>query len=178
MVLMRTVRQSFPAQPASSPLALNEEPGLGFAVPGSHGLAESAFLPGPRARALLRGARMAEEDLRMSGGAYDLDQVRELLHGVSRQAIDKRVNEATLLAVPGPSNRRRYPAIQFADDGSIVEGLKPVLQALPTKNGFAALNFLIHPDSRLDQRKPIDLLKAGEIDLVVEAARRVGEQGA
>jgi hypothetical protein len=39
------------------------------------------------------------------------------------------------------------------------------------------LNFLVRPDPRLSGRKPIDLLRAGEIDLVVDAARRMGQQG-
>lgn len=138
----------------------------------------SAFAPGARAKAVLKGIEIAEADLRDSGGAYDLEQVQQLLHGVSRQRIDKRVRDGTLLAVPGPSNKRHYPAIQFLDDGTVVEGLRPVLDALPTKNGFAALNFLVRPDRRLDDRRPIDLLKAGLVDLVVEAAQRLGTQGA
>jgi len=141
-------------------------------------ISASAFDPGPRARAILKGVEIAQEDLQRSGGTYDLDQVCRLLHGVTRQRIDKRVRDGSLLAVPGPSNKRHYPAIQFMDDGSVVEGLQDVQEALPTKNGFAVLNFLIHPDHRLDYRKPIDLLKAGEVDRVVEAARCMGEQGA
>lgn len=168
---------SYKPQPTSAPLSLNEDPGQHFFNP-EPGLDVSAYLPGPRARAILRGVKIAQEDLRASGGAYELEHVRELLHGVSRQAIDKRVNEGSLLAVPGPSNRRHYPAVQFTDDGKVVAGLKQVVAALPTKNGFAILNFLIHPDERLGSRKPIDVLKAGEIDLVVEAARRMGEHGA
>jgi hypothetical protein len=139
---------------------------------------QPAFAPGPRARALLRGIEIAEEDLRSSGGAFDLNHVRELMHGVTRQSIDKYVKEGRLLAVPGPSNKRRFPAVQFKDDGTVIDGLENVQKALPTTSGFAVLNFLIRPHSRLDGRKPIDLLKAGEIDLVVQAARRMGEQGA
>jgi nucleoid DNA-binding protein len=139
---------------------------------------EPAFDPGPRAKAVLKGLEIAREDLRSSGGSYDLEQVRRLMHDVSRQIIDRRVREGSLLAVPGPSNKRRYPAVQFKEDGKVVEGLQIVQEALPTKNGFAILNFLIRPDRRLGDRKPIDLLKAGEVDLVVEAARRLGEQGA
>jgi hypothetical protein len=141
-------------------------------------ISESAFALSPRAKALLRGRDIVEQDLRSSGGSFDLEEVRRLMHGVSRQRIDRRVREGSLLAVPGPSNKRHYPAIQFTDDGTVVEGLQAVREALPTKNGFAILNFLIHPDRRLANRKPIDLLKAGEIDLVVEAARHLGEQGA
>lgn len=138
---------------------------------------KSAYEPDARSRALLQGVRIVQEDLRAAGGAYDLNQVRALLHGVSRQRIDRRVKERMLLAVPGPSNRRLYPTIQFDRDGSVVDGLKPVLEALPTRNPWAALNFLARPDARLSGRRPIDVLKQGDVALVVEAARRMAEQG-
>lgn len=106
------------------------------------------------------------------------DEVRTLLKGVSRQAIDKRVREGSLLAVPGPSNRRSYPAVQFNRDGSVVSGLKAVREALPTRSPWGILNFLVQPDDRLGGRKPIDVLKSGDIEIVTEAARRYGELGA
>lgn len=137
-----------------------------------------AFKPDARSRALLDGVRIAQEDLREAGGAYDLEQVRTLMQGVSRQAIDKRVQEGSLLAVPGPSNRRSYPTLQFIRNGAVVAGLKAVREALPTSNPWTVLNFLAQPDVRLKGRKPIDVLKEGDIDLVVEAARRMGTQGA
>lgn len=136
-----------------------------------------AFEPDARSRALLRGVRIAQEDLHVSGGAYDLQAVRTLLRGVSRQRIDKQVREGSLLAVPGPSNRRYYPTVQFLADGTVVKGLKAVREALPTRNPWAVLNFLVQPDIRLNGRKPIELLKAGEIGDVVDAARSMGQQG-
>lgn len=139
---------------------------------------KTAFAPNARSRALLEGVRIAQGDLRTAGGAYDLHQVQILLHGISRQRVVRRVNEHTLLAVPGPSNRRVYPTIQFMPDGTVVDGLKAVLEALPTHNPWAALNFLIQPDHRLHGRTPIDVLKAGKVARVVEAARRVSDQGA
>ena len=142
------------------------------------GLYATAFAAGPRARAILRGKAIAASDLRKSGGSYDLEEVRRLLNGVTRQSIEKRVREGKLLAVPGPNNRRFYPVAQFTDDGSVVEGLQSVSKALPTENGFAILNFLVNPNSQLGNAKPIDLLKNGEIEKVVEAAERYGEQGA
>ena len=138
----------------------------------------TAFEPDARSLALLEGVRIAREDLRAAGGAYDLDQVRTLMGGVTRQAVEKRVQEGSLLAVPGPSNRRSFPTLQFNGDGTLVAGLREVREALPTRNAWTILNFLAQPDDRLDGRKPIDLLKAAEIKLVLEAARRVGQQGA
>jgi hypothetical protein len=139
---------------------------------------QEAFEPDARSRAILEGVRIAQEDLREAGGAYDLEQVRTLMRGVSRQAVDKRVQEGSLLTVPGPSNRRSYPTLQFNPDGTVVDGLKAVCQALPTNNPWTILNFLVQPDDRLRGRKPIDVLKEGKVDLVVEAARRMGQQGA
>jgi hypothetical protein len=139
---------------------------------------KSAFEPDARSRALLEGVRIAQEDLREAGGAYDLDQVRTLMRGVSRQAIGKRVQEGSLLAVPGPSNSRSYPTLQFNRDGTVVRGLKAVCEALQTSNPWTVLNFLAHPDVRLGDHKPIELLRSGELELVLEAARRHGEQGA
>lgn len=140
-------------------------------------VAESSFQPDLRAQSILRGVEIAEGDLKTAGGTFDLAQVRTLLGGISRQAIDKRTREGSLFAVPGPSNRRRYPTIQFSPDGRLVGGMKEVINALPTQNPWAILNFLVQPDSRLNNRTPISLLKVGKVAKVVDAARRLGRQG-
>jgi hypothetical protein len=132
--------------------------------------------PGSRARALLRGLEIAEADLKEAGGAFTAEEARRLLNGVSPQALEKRVKDGSLLAVPGPSNRRQYPAMQFTQEG-LVPGLKIVQEALPTQNPWTILNFLVRPDERLGGRKPIEVLRGGEVDLVVSAARGMGVQG-
>ncbi|WP_374346492.1 hypothetical protein [Phenylobacterium sp.] len=137
-----------------------------------------AFEPNARARAILRGVQFAQEDLQEAGGAYDIEEVRALLHGVTRQAVDKKVKEGSLLVVPGPSNRRRFPTLQFKDDGSVVEGLQAVQKALGYSSPWSVLNFLINPQDGLGGQKPIDRLRAGDIAAVVGAARQIGVQGA
>lgn len=136
----------------------------------------SAFAPNARARALLQGVKIAQSDLRAAGGAFGLEEVQTLLNGVSRQAVEKRVKEGSLLAVPGPSNRRSYPAVQFDRDG-VLPGLKEVQAALPTRNPWAVLNFLVRPDARLGGRSPVEVLRKGAVEEVVGAARRMGEPG-
>lgn len=139
---------------------------------------ENAFQPSARARAILRGVAHAEADLKDAGGAFDVDEVRTLLRGVSRQAIDKRVNDGSLLAIPGPSGRRRFPAIQFKDDGSLVPGLKEVQTALGYSSPWSVLNFLINGHDLLDGDRPIDLMRLGEVERVEQAARLSGVHGA
>lgn len=137
-----------------------------------------AFRPDARARALLRGIALAEQDLRSSGGTFSLAEVQRLMRGISRQAVHARVRQGTLLAVAGPRNRSSYPTVQFLKDGTPAEGLKDVRRALGTMNGWSLLNFLVNRHPKLGGKKPIDLLKAGDLKPVVEVARREGIQGA
>lgn len=85
------------------------------------------------------------------------------------------MQDGSLLAVPGPGNLRSFPTLQFNADGTVVEGLKHVRKALAQNDPWAVLNFLAQPDERLNGRKPIDLLRAGEIELVVDAAQRAAQ---
>jgi len=132
--------------------------------------------PSARAVALLRGKKIAEADLAANEGAFSLQQVVDFL-GISRQAIDRKVRENALIAVLGPHGRRRYPVAQF-DDHGIVPGLEDVLNSLPSKNDWFRLNFLVNEDARLGGRRPIDVLKAGDVEGVIKAAKAVGVQGA
>lgn len=123
------------------------------------------------------GGGSSRRTLRRPGGAFDLGQVQDILYDVSRQSVNKRVTEGTLLAVPGPNGRRRYPTMQFNADGSVVGGLKEVRTALATDNAWAMLNFLVNVDPALGGRKPIDLLREGDVKRVVSAALSVGDAG-
>ena len=131
-----------------------------------------------KAIAVLRGVEIAEQDLASAGGAYDLEHVRCLLHGISRQGIARRVREGSLLAVPGPCNRRCYPAFQFNPDGSVVIELKAVQEVLDFSGPWSVLSFLVNQDDRLGNERPIDVLRRGEVGRVVDSARRIGNQGA
>ena len=175
--------QSSPAAVESAGPAVTADPDLlQFDDPtskvGGAGRVEDAYRPSARARAILRGREYAEADLRAAGGAFDVDQVRKLLNGVSRQAVDKRVADGSLLVVPGPSGHRRFPTLQFNVDGTPVAGLREVQKALDFGSAWAVLNFLCNANDQLGGRAPIDVLRDGALDRVVQAAAGVGVQGA
>lgn len=140
-------------------------------------LSPDAFKPSAKARASLRGLRIIEEDLKKAEGTFDLEDSRSALMGISRQAIHDKVQKDQMMAVPGPGGVRRYPAFQF-HNGRVLPGLDKVLAALPSRDPWFRLHWLVNPDDRLSGKTPADLLRAGEIGLVVEAALRYGEMGA
>ncbi len=135
-------------------------------------------LPTARERAQLRCLDIVEDDLRGSGGAYDLADIQILLHGASRQAVDKQVRSGSLLALPGPDKQHFFPVVQFGGDGRPVHGLSAVREALPTDDAWAILHFLVNAHSSLNGERPIDLMKRGDIEPVLAAARGLGNQGA
>jgi hypothetical protein len=140
-------------------------------------IGDKAFEPSKRAKAILRALEYAKADLEAAGGAFSLRDVRALFGDVSRQAISKRVRDGSLFAIQGKKGATVYPTLQFGDDGQPLAGLKNVLEALPTRSGWAVLNFLINPHNDLDGEIPINALRAGAVDDVILAARRMATQG-
>lgn len=108
------------------------------------------------------------------GPVYDTEGVRELLGGVSRQAVSERVRRHALLGLRTGSGRLVYPAFQF-DRNGVVEGLATVLSVfeLDDISAWTVASWLASPDPDLDGRRPIDALHHGELQPVMAAAHDV-----
>lgn len=132
----------------------------------------AAEVQAARARGLGMRARLLEEE----GGLLSGEQAAARL-GVSRQAVDKRRRAGTLLAIERPSRGLGYPAWQFPDDGRL-PGLSETLRALGDEPPIAKQRFFLSGNHRLGEARPLDLLRAGRVAEVVQAARAAGEHGA
>ena len=131
----------------------------------------------PLAAARVRGLKMKGELLERAGGTLQPREVAELL-GISRQAVGKRRRVGKLIAVRAGNRAYEYPACQFEDTG-VIRGLEEVLGALTDDvEGWMQVAFLVNPNESLGGESPLDLLRQGEVDSVVRAARIHGEHGA
>jgi hypothetical protein len=102
------------------------------------------------------------------------------LLGISRQAVDKRRRNNTLLAVQAGGRGYRYPVWQVVD-GRALAGLEDVLEALADHDPWMTLQFFLRENLRLDNQRPLDVLREESDDSledVLAAARTYGEQGA
>ena len=106
-------------------------------------------------------------------GAVSASDVAHLL-GVSRQTIYARAKKGTLLAVE-EQGARRFPIWQFDPEGpdGIVAGLPDVLGTLPL-SPFAQALWLTRPSRTFEGRTPLETLKTGKLERVVEAAAAAG----
>jgi hypothetical protein len=132
----------------------------------------------PLAPAFARGAKARLDLLREGGGVYTTDQVAEILD-ILPQAVIKRHNSGKLLALTFGRRGFRYPVWQFDQQRrAVIPGLDEVLSALSRHDAWMQNVFFLSPSSRLNDRRPLDVLREGKFEPVLEAARSFLEQGA
>lgn len=130
----------------------------------------------PLAPALFRGAEARRRLLDEHGGTLTSDEVASILE-ITRQAVEKRRRAGSLLALSTGRHGYRYPVWQF-DKSGVVPGLGDVLRALASHDEWMQAAFFLGKNPRLNDQTPIDLLKAGKLKRVLDAAEVYGEHGA
>jgi hypothetical protein len=130
----------------------------------------------PLATARLRGVEQQRKLLEQSGGVLRAEEVANLL-GLSRQAVDKRRRRGRLIGLKRGKRGYVYPVWQF-EGGATLPHLEEVLDALRDYDPWMQLAFFINLNDRLENRSPLEMLRSGESDRVLEAARSYAEHGA
>ncbi len=130
----------------------------------------------PLAPAFIRGIQAQRRLLEEHGGTLSAAESAQIL-GLSREAVDKRRQAHALLALSMGRHGYRYPAWQFTKSGTL-PGLKDVLQALAPHDQWMQIAFFVSKNPRLNDATPIDVLKAGNLKRVLDAAQAYGEHGA
>lgn len=129
----------------------------------------------PLAAAMVRGAAAKRELLQQEGGTIETAQMAELL-GISAQAIGKQRDRKQLLGLP-VGRRYVFPLFQV-DDHQVLQGLPRVLAAFAEDvSPWEVANFMLTGDRRLAGRRPVDVLREGDVEAVVRAAQGFGEHG-
>jgi len=118
-------------------------------------------------RRLVTSARADTE----AGRVLSISEAAELLE-VTRVTIYAWIEAKRLLAWRATRRGMLIPAEQIVGPGKVVPGMECVLEVIPEP--AAAWDFLTEESPFLDpngSQRPIDALKAGEIDAVVAAAQ-------
>ena len=129
----------------------------------------------PLAEAKLRGLSAKSELLKLAGGALSGEQAAKQL-GISRQAVDKRRGLNKLIGLTQGRRGYAYPAFQF--DSNVLEHLEEILEALQAVDPWTQLGFFVNSSGILNDKTPLEELRAGRHEAVLQAARHHQEQGA
>jgi hypothetical protein len=124
--------------------------------------------------ARLRGEASKLELLDGAGPMLTPAEVAEAL-GKTKQAVHKRLQSGSLFGMMN-KGEFRIPAWQIRER-EVVPGIAQVLHNLDTTQ-WGKMLFLHSENMQLGGRRPMDLILAGEINLVAQVAASFGEEGA
>lgn len=124
----------------------------------------------PLAPARLRGLALKRQILAAEGGVVSAQVMGEAL-GLSRQAVDKRRKRGTLLGLSLGRRGYAYPVWQIE-----LDGLAEVLVELSELDPWTQAAFMLTPNRWLSGMSPLEALRTGDREGVLQAARLYGEQ--
>ena len=130
-----------------------------------------------RTKAELRGVGVARGLIGAEGGQLSGEEVAEQI-AMTRETVNQWRRQGWILGWRRGVRNYSYPAWQFFR-GALLPGLAEVLEALEPKR-LAALeitDFILSESGELGGR-PLDLLRRGAVEAVVEHAKRYGDIGA
>jgi hypothetical protein len=123
------------------------------------------------ARALVRGHAARELLKEEEGGHISADEARALLN-LSKPSLLDRFHKGRIVGFR-ERNAIRFPVWQFSPDGGLLPGMDKVLARLAEKDSYdswAKVLFFLNPRHSLGGRRPLDLLRGGQIKDVIELA--------
>ena len=131
--------------------------------------------PDPLTAALLRGSEVKREMLKAEGGALSGPELAAHL-GITPQGLGRKRerNQVFWLKI---GDGFVFPAFQIGKTG-LLPGIREVLTAFQVDDPWMRVHFMLTGDRRLGNRRPIDLLREGQIEEVVQAAAAYGAHGA
>lgn len=169
MSALERIAKSVPAKTLTDVLAASTDVGsLAQLLSRSDVVGSAVTDLDPLAPMLARNLEHRQTLLRIAEGTLSADEAARTL-GITRQAVDKRRRANTLLAVREGSDWR-YPACQF-DQGEVLSGIADVVHGFSAVGPWAALDFLLAPDTVLEGKTPLQLLRSGDRDRVRHLVR-------
>lgn len=118
-------------------------------------------------------ARHFQHRRQLLENAFTAPQVAKIL-GTSRQTPHDRIGSQTLLAIRD-NGKLLFPTWQFDPSGpdGVLEGFPQVLKALAMSD-YAKLSWLTKPNPYLEGLPPVEALKQGQSDRVIQQAESAG----
>ncbi len=126
----------------------------------------------PLAPARLRGLRAKKQLLEAEGGVVSGRELAQAI-GITRQAVDKRRLGGKLIGIDLGKRGYAYPVWQVG-----LDGLDVVLAELDEYEPWTQALFMLSANNWLEGETPLAMLRHGERDEVLTAARLYGEQTA
>ncbi len=122
-----------------------------------------------------RWAQMRKRLLEAEGGVLGAQAFADRLD-ITRQAVNRRRTAGKLISLELARHGYRYPTWQL-DDKGVLDGIPQALAAFDDIDDWTRFAWFLNANILLDDRRPLDLLREGDPQPVIEAASRYGQHG-
>jgi hypothetical protein len=116
------------------------------------------------------GERLVGELQAAEGGAFSGQELRKAFK-LTPQVLHRRRKERRIIYWRDARHDFFYPRWQFTATGALLPGVQDVLQIFNSGDEWRVMSYFLGPRKQLNNRRPLDLLRAGEIAKVIAHAR-------
>ena len=116
------------------------------------------------------GKRAVQQLKHAEGGAWTGAELQERF-GLTAAVLHRRRKEYRIVHWRDAKHDFHYPRWQFTPAGALLPGLQEVLQTLASDDEWRLMSYFLGRRQQLDDRRPLDLLRAGEQERVLAHAK-------
>jgi hypothetical protein len=121
------------------------------------------------------GKRAVEEMRQAEGGAWTGAEL-EGRFGLSSATLHRRRKEHRIVYWRDAKHDFHYPKWQFTAPGALLPGVQEVLQLFRSEDEWRVMSYFLGKRQQLGDRRPLDLLRAGEKEAVLAHAKLHAEE--
>ncbi len=114
--------------------------------------------------------RIVAELKTAEGGAFTGAELATKFQ-LTASVLHRRRREHRVIFWRDPQHENRYPRWQFNEAGALLPGIQEVLQAFESFDEWRVMRYFLGPRKQLGGKRPLDLLRNGDIETVVNHAR-------
>jgi hypothetical protein len=123
-----------------------------------------------------KGMQLVEKAKTAEGGAWSGSELQQLFQ-LSPANLHRRRKEHRIIFWRDAHHAFFYPKWQFTGTGALQPGIEEVLDIFKSSDEWRVMRYFLTPRYQLDDKRPLDLLRADEAEKVLTHARTHAEEG-
>ena len=121
------------------------------------------------------GMNLVREMKESDGGSWTGLELKNYFN-LTPATLHRRPTEHRIIFWRDAQHEFHYPKWQFTDAGALLPGVQEVVQTFQSSDEWRVMRYFLATWHQLDDRRPLDLLRAGEVNKVVAHAKAHGEE--
>lgn len=123
-----------------------------------------------------KGMQLVEKAKTAEGGAWSGSELQRRFL-LSSSNLHRRRKEHRIISWRDAHHSFFYPKWQFTETGALRRGIREVLDIFKSSDEWRIMRYFLAPRYQLEGKRPLDLLRAGEVEMVLSHARTHAEEG-